>query len=291
MIFSDILSQHNVEMAPEDNEHARPGWLQFDCPFCEKDAGQYHMGYSLEGNYVNCYKCGYHSLISTVMELTEKSYHDCKKMLEGMEKQTWESKTVRGKLIIPDGVGELKRVHKKYLRSRNFDVKHIQKTWQIKGICMHATLSWRIFIPIIYHGEMVSWTTRSVSSDNPKRYMTAPKEQEAVPAKSLLYGEDYASSLHFSIIVCEGPLDVWRIGPGAVATMGMDYSQAQVEKIVEYTKRAICFDNEPDAQKRAQRLCNDIASFPGETFNVVLDGKDAAESSDKAIWKLRKMLL
>ncbi len=288
MIFSDILSQCNVEVAPENNEHARPGWVQFDCPFCEPDTSQYHMGYSLEGNYVNCYKCGYHSLISTLVEITGKSYRDCEKILADMHVQVFESKEVRGKLVIPSGVGELKRVHKKYLRSRNFDVKHIQKTWQIKGIGMHASLAWRIFIPIFYQREIVSWTTRSVSPDNPKRYLTAPKEHEAVPAKSLLYGEDYATH---AIIICEGPTDVWRIGPGAVATMGLGYSQAQVEKIVKYPKRAICFDNEPDAQKRAKRLCDDTSTFAGDTYNIVLDGKDAAESSDKAIWKLRRFLL
>lgn len=288
MIFSDILSQFNIETAPENNEHARPGWVQFDCPFCEKDTSQYHMGYSLEGNYVNCYKCGYHTLVSTLMEITGKSYQDCIKILKGLEIESFNIPAVQSKLVIPDGVGELKRVHKKYLRSRNFDVKDIQRIWQIGGIGMHASLAWRIFIPIFYQGQIVSWTTRSISPDNHKRYLTAPKEHEAIPAKTLLYGEDYAQH---AVIVCEGPLDVWRIGPGAVATMGMDYSQAQVEKIVKYPKRAICFDNEPEAQRRAQRLCNDISSFSGETFNVVLDGKDAAESSDKAIWKLRRFLL
>jgi len=288
MNFSDILSQHNIEIAPESNEHARPGWLQVDCPFCEKEAKQFHMGYSLEGNYVNCYRCGYHSLISTLMEMTEKSYRNCNKMLEELETETFDTPSIKGKLVIPDGVGELKRVHKKYLRGRNFDVKDIQKTWQIKGIGMHASLAWRIFIPIIYRGDIVSWTTRSVSSDNPKRYISASKEHEALPAKSLLYGEDLTND---AIIICEGPLDVWRIGPGAVATMGVGYSQGQVEKIIKHHKRIICFDNEPEAQKRAKRLCNDISSFPGETFNAVLNGKDAAESSDKDIWKLRRALL
>jgi len=288
MNFSDILSECSIETAPESNEHSRPGWIQFDCPFCEKDTSQFHMGYSIEGNYVNCYRCGYHTLVSTLMEMTNKSYLECKRVLKGIETIPPKDKRVKGKLIIPDGTGALKQIHKKYLRSRNFDAKLIQRIWGVRGIGLHPTLSWRLFIPIHYQGEIVSWTTRSISPNNPKRYLTAPKECEAIPAKTLLYGEDHAGQ---TIIICEGPLDAWRIGEGAVATMGMDYSQAQLEKIVKYKKRIVCFDDEPEAQKRANRLCNDIVSFPGKTFNATLDGKDAAESSDKAIWQLRKELL
>ncbi len=286
--FSDILSKYNIEIAPEGQDHTSPGWIHFDCPFCEKDAKRFHMGYSLENNFTNCWQCGYHSLLSTLVELTDLSFYECKKLLKNLDTEHFEIITTKGKLVIPNGVEELKRVHKKYLRKRNFDIKPTQKTWEIKGIGIHATLSWRLFIPIHYQGKIVSWTTRSVWEDVPKRYITARKEEEEISAKSLLYGEDYCKD---TIIVCEGPLDVWRIGAGAVATMGTAYSQAQVEKIVKYKKRAICFDNDKAGQAAAKRLCSDISSFPGKTFNIVLDRKDAAESSDKVIWKLRKFLL
>ena len=288
MNFSDILSQYNIEIAPEGSEHTSEGWIHFDCPFCEKDTKRFHMGYSLENNFTNCWRCGYHSLLSTLVELTGLSFYECKKLLKRLDTEHFEITTTKGKLVIPDGVVDLKRIHKKYLRKRNFDVKYIQKIWGIKGIGIHATLSWRLFIPIHYQGKIVSWTTRSVWEETKKRYMTAKKEEEEISAKSLLYGEDYCKE---SIIVCEGPLDVWRIGKGAVSTMGTAYSQAQVEKIIKYKKRIICFDNDKAGQAAAKRLCGDISSFPGKTYNVVLDGKDAAESSDKVIWKLRKFLL
>ncbi len=288
MKFTDILSQYNIEIAPEGSEHTSEGWIHFDCPFCEKDTQRFHMGYSLENNFTNCWRCGYHSLLSTLVELTGLSFYECKNLLKRLDTEHFEITTTKGTLIIPDGVVDLKRIHKKYLRKRNFDVKYIQKIWGIKGIGIHATLSWRLFIPIHYQGKIVSWTTRSVWDENIKRYMTAKKEEEEISAKSLLYGEDYCKE---AIIVCEGPLDVWRIGKGAVSTMGTAYSQAQVEKIIKYKKRIICFDNDKAGQTAAKRLCSDISTFPGETYNIVLDGKDAAESSDKVIWKLRKFLL
>ncbi len=292
MNFSDILSKYNIEIAPEGQDHTSPGWIHFDCPFCEKDAKRFHMGYSLENNFTNCWQCGYHSLLSTLVELTGLSFYECKKLLKNLDSEHFEITTTKGKLDTPNGVEELKRVHKKYLRKRNFDIKYIQKIWKIGGIGIHATLSWRIFIPIHYQGKIVSWTTRSVWDENTKRYITASKEEEEISAKSLLYGEDHCDTLKLkAIIICEGPLDVWRIGPGAVSTMGAAYSQAQVEKIVKYKRRIICFDNDKAGQAAAKRLCSDVSSFPGETYNVVLDGKDAAESSDKVIWKLRKFLL
>jgi len=91
--------------------------------------------------------------------------------------------------------------------------------------------------------------------------------------------------------VVEGVFDAWRIGSGAVATFGSGYSMEQVEKIVKYPTRAICFDNEVEAQSRARKLVNDLSAFSGTTYNVILDKKDAAEESRKNIERLRKEIL
>ena len=76
-----------------------------------------------------------------------------------------------------------------------------------------------------------------------------------------------------------------------MATLGLGYTQAQVNRMVNYKTRVICFDNEKKAQKRASKLCNDLSVYPGETFNVKLSGKDAASSPIKEIKEVRRRCL
>ena len=151
---------------------------------------------------------------------------------------------------------------------------------------MSVRLPWRLFIPFHIHGEVVSWTTRSIGQ-NGLRYVSASSDQEKVNHKSILYGEDFC---RHAVIVHEGPFDVWRTGPGAVATCGTGFSRSQLLRLSNYPVRVICFDNEKQAQQRATELCDLLEPFPGETIQVTLDAKDAAEASDKEINQLRRFL-
>lgn len=289
MNFKEILQEYNVPIGSASHYHVREGWIQFDCPYCSLDTQGWYMGYSIEGNFLNCWRCGKHPLVNTVALLTKLSYNEAKKLLDNLETESFEKPKPSGKLVIPAGVKKLHSAHIQYLYDRGFDWRKIKHLWKIQGIGIASRLSWRIWIPIHYHGEVVSWTTRSIS-DNPviTRYISAGENEESIPHKELLYGEDFA---RHAIIVNEGIFDAWKIGPGAVSTFGSGYSSKQLERIAKYPVRAICFDNEPEAQKRARTLADDLSVFSGETYNVVLDKKDAAEESDKNIERLRKEIL
>jgi hypothetical protein len=220
-------------------------------------------------------------------ELTNLSYHEIKRLVGSVEKERIRKLRPAGKLKLPTGVGEPQPAHRKYLQQRGFNPFQIEKIWRIAGIGLAAELSWRIYIPIYYKGQTVSWTTRSIS-DKTTRYISAKPEQESFPHKQLLYGEDYA---RHGIIIHEGPIDVWATGPGAVATFGLNYSQAQVVRMAQYPIRAICFDSNREAQKVAGKLCDELSVFPGETYNVELDAEDAASAPPGEIVKLRRRFL
>jgi len=288
MNFIDILSQHDIPYLTEGHHHCRTGWIQFDCPYCGRDSKKYHMGYSLDQNYCNCWRCGHHSLVNTLMEITLLSYGECQNLLKDIRPERQEKERVIGQLKLPKNIGPLQTPHIQYLQSRGYVPKELEMMWGIKGIGVAANLAWRVFIPIHHFGEIVSWTTRSISKGpDTTRYLSASPQEEAVSHKTLLYGEDYA---RHSIIVVEGPFDVWRIGPGAVATLGTGYKQSQLAKMIRYPVRAVCFDNERAAQQRAYNLVEQLSAFPGQTSNIVLDSKDAGEATEQEIRKLRKML-
>jgi DNA primase len=137
-------------------------------------------------------------------------------------------------------------------------------------------------------GETVSWTTRAVGTD-PRRYISAAPEQEKVNHKTLLYGEELAGH---AIVVVEGPIDAWAIGPGAVAIMGLHTTPEQIHRIGSHPLRAICCDNEMAALHRAERMACVLQQFPGETYIVQLEtGKDPAEAEQGEIDEIRQRFL
>lgn len=289
MKFADVLRELEIPFREAgEHHHTRPGWIQLDCPFCGPGSEKWHLGYSLNGNYLNCWQCGPQRLVETLAELSGRKLRECSALLHDITRvREFEQKDKRGKLVLPKALGPLKKCQRQYLRSRGFNVKRIERLWQVQGIGINPPYSWSIFIPITLQGAVVSWTTRSISNEG-LRYNTAPAECESISAKNLLYGMDYC---RHAIIIVEGPLDVWNIGPGAAAIMGLGYKQAQVLKMSQFPVRVVCFDSEPAAQKRARRLCDKLEVFPGKTYNVVLNAKDPGEAEQKEIRQLRKEFL
>lgn len=290
MKFTEVLDDLGIRYITEGHRHVRPGWVGLDCPWCGRDTEGWHLGYSLENHYTKCWRCGFHSTVNVIMEYTGYSFKQCANILKDVETDYIPKKVkTKGKLILPKGIGDLQPAHVKYITRRGFDIKEIKSLWQIQGIGLSSQLPWRIFIPIIYHGKMVSWTTRSISKNKKiTRYISAAELEELIPHKDILYGEDFARDV---IIIVEGPTDVWKIGPGAVATLGLNYSTEQLTKMVQYRKRIICFDSDKLAQVRANKLADELSPFTGETYNIQLDSEDAGAASKKEIRQIRKMLL
>ena len=289
MTFLDILEHYGIPTAPEGHHHVTPGWIGLDCPNCSRGSGKFRLGYNVAKSYLSCWVCGHQSLPWTLCALTGEPYPVVKEMLGDLDREErLERRAIRGGLAIPPGVGVLLPAHETYLRKRGFDPDQISKVWGVSGIGMAKRLAWRLYIPIHLDGAVVSWTTRSLSDDAKAKYQNAKAEEESFPAKSLLYGEDHC---RHGIIVCEGPTDVWRIGPGAVATFGVQFTQAQVLRISKYPIRAICFDNDPPGRKAARKLVRDLACFPGETHDVILDADDPGSAGVGEIGELRRKFL
>jgi DNA primase len=143
-------------------------------------------------------------------------------------------------------------------------------------------LSWRIWIPVHVRGELVTWTTRSIGDGG---YVSARPEEERTPIKHCLYGLDHCR--HVAVVV-EGPADVWKIGPGAVATFGVSYTQEQVALLAEIPIRVVCFDREVGAQRQATKLCRALEAHPGSTCRVELDAEDPGSASEEEVSALRK---
>lgn len=286
--FVDFLTKYRVPF-DENGESSRRGWIAFECPFCGPGSGKLHMGYHKMRGAVNCFKCGRKALKDLVRLVSNLTPQQAEQFVRQLPKSKAPSNLdiqPTGRLELPKGIGDLEKPHRRYLKERGIDWREAAELWKVQGLGLSAMkLKWRLFIPFIYKGQTVSWTTRSISQTNEMRYVTAKREQEAISHKKLLYGSDFA--IH-TVIVVEGLFDVWKIGPGAVALFGTRYSRSQVQQLARYSVRYVCMDEGADTY--SQRLVSDLLLYPGETYELKLDAKDPGSCSPKEIRQLRKLL-
>ncbi len=293
MNITEVLQHLSIPFKSEgEHHHCREGWINIDCSQCSKDWQHYRLGINLEHHYAHCWQCGSLPLVNVLMDLSGKNFKEIKTLLSELSIEKLDkTEKLKGSVKLPKELGPLLQPHLDYLvNEREYplhEIESLKRLYGLRGLGIAGTLSWRIYIPITYRGEVVSWTTRSISN-NTKRYINARPSEESLSPKSLLYNEE---SVRHSVIVTEGPTDVWRIGPGSVALMGLTFTKAQVLKISRHPVRVIILDNEVNAQKVAKRLCDSLKCFPGKTFNIQLDASDPGSASKREIKMLRRSFL
>lgn len=272
------------------HHHVTQMYTGTDCPLCSPNSGRAKLGWHNKYPTATCWTCGRVDRLEALEHLSGRSRRECLELLRKVE-GSYAIAAFRqptGRVKLPKNLGPLLPVHQSYLRLRGFDPDELVRLWQLQGIGLDSRLAWRIFIPVHYHGRVVSWTTRAISDENRMRYVTASADEEAVPAKWILYGMDYC---RHAVIVVEGPTDVWRIGPGSCATLGTQFTRAQVEQIARFPVRVVVFDAEPHAQQQAVKLCQALGPFPGTTQQVQLNAADPGSASKKEIQQLRRRFL
>jgi len=292
VIVTELLEKYGIEFHTSGRD-TRPGWAQMTCPYC---GGDKYLGVSTRWGNANCWRCGPLKLFDVIVEskvvTPQKSElaEDLRKLVRDGDPSNWLPDTLKKRdFKRPRGTLELQKCHKRFLRDRGFhNITNLEVLWGVRGFLHHDRFRYSLYIPIHYHGDEVSFTTRTIYKDSPYRYRSASNEEEGIHHKHLLYGEDYARN---TIIICEGPLDVWKIGPGAVCTFGTSYTKAQVLRMVDYPCRVVCYDNESEAQQRASELTALLSPFHGSTFNVRLKAKDPGEAQQKEIDLIRKKFL
>ena len=285
MTIQEILSDLKVEYVESGHRHTRSGWLQLrKCPFCSSD--NYHLGFNLQSKYFFCWRCRWHSAPKVLQALGMPS-DKARASVHGLDTLGTEKQRPRAaRTQEPPEIGVLTTAHIAYLENRGLNHEEITQVWGVKGIGLASRLKWRIYIPITYRGRVVSWTTRAIGDRVPQRYISASASEEEINHKELIYGGDYVTH---SVVICEGPFDVWRIGPGAGAVFGTAFSSAQVRKLARIPRRFVCFDSSKEAQVDARELANQLSCFPGITENLLIDSKDPGCASPREIRLIRKV--
>lgn len=290
MSIRDLLQSYGVPTADSSHHHVRHGWVGVDCPHCSPGWGKFRMGFELATGRCNCWVCGRCDAAQSLATLCRIPLADAIRVCRTRGTFAAAELPHTGVLKLPKSAPMTSR-HRQYLINRGFEPDVVETLWGVTGIGMETPrLRWRLLIPI--HdpfGRVVSWTTRAIAKTSGLRYISASPDEESLPHKSLIYGAHLA---RHAVVVTEGPIDAWAIGPGAVGVFGVGYSAEQVAALARFPIRAVCFDADDAGRRRADKLCHELAQMPGITENIILEtGHDAATADYDELIAIRERFL
>lgn len=295
-----LYEDYSVDYVTEGHKHTRPGWINTECPWCEGNIG-YHLGWNVTDGYFHCWRCGGHHTIKTLALLLHLSEKETKRILQnygGRLPATKESvvKVQRKAFKLPSNLSPLLPSHRMYLKERGFEPETLIKKWKLQStgpisILDNINYNHRIFIPIVWNGKVVSFTTRDVTECHPLKYISCPKSRELICHKEILYG--LQDEWHDFGICVEGPTDVWRLGNIAFATFGIQYTLAQVRVMAKTFRRiAVLYDNDPQATIQADKLVAELRFRGVEAFRIeCIEASDPGNMSQKEADYLVKQML
>jgi len=265
------------------------------CIFCRDSSN--HGGFSLKNGNYNCWICGKHSTVDVIANLLNITNKDAFKIYKQFSKVRGVETSFSNSFIesaspltcsLPRFSVPLLNSHKKYLRSRNFDPDEIVRKWKIQGTNHLGHYMKRIIIPIYYNNKLVSFTSRDITEQSNLKYKACPKKEAVISHKEILYGIDHTKE---KTIICEGPMDVWRLGYGAVCTFGTKVTKKQLKLIIDrFDKVYLMFDPDEAGEENQMKLGEYLEGFGVDCEIIDLEGKDPAELSEDEAKKYKELL-
>lgn len=277
----------------ESNPRANPGWLNVRCPFCG-DTGQ-HLGVREDGEYANCWRCGGHDLEYTLRGILRLSRTEVQKVLaqysvESVVRAGLNRRQPRARALELPG-GPLNPRERRYLTARGFDPDLLAEKYQIQGGGIVGEWAWRIVIPLIIGGRVVSWTARDITGKSDLRYKTLAIENSVVDPKTTVFNLDH--SRRERGVLVEGPFDALKGGDGFVCSFGTSMTPAQLRLLSQrFESLVILFDPSPAAQARAWHYAQLLAVI-GRTEIEIVDteiDRDPGDMTGEEIRDLRRVL-
>jgi 5S rRNA maturation endonuclease (ribonuclease M5) len=296
-----LYHDFNIPYVTEGDRHATSGWANTSCPFCGPHPNP-HLGVNIESGTFNCWRCGPHKTSETIAALIGVSEQQARAIIARYQ----QSRTIHRKVDTnkkikmhtfkhPPGTAKFDELHISYLEKRNFDPLKLQLEWNLCGTGPVSFLDkidyrFRILAPIYWDNREVSFQTRDCTDKSTRKYLACPKNRETIHHKEIVYGK---GGWWGDVAICvEGITDVWRLGPKAFATFGIQFSSEQVRLIGNTFKRVIVlYDNDRPAQKQAKLLAAKLRAASNISVHVerLANGDPAEMKQDDADHLVRNL--
>ena len=286
--FLKLARDRHLPYILSGHHHCHEGWAQVHC-LCTGCRHGWHLGWNLEKGFFHCWRCGPINKVQYLSAALRLPPGDVLGLLRQYEtNRTPPRRTPVARppsVPLPQGTGPLGRAHRLYLEGRGFDPDRLVEEWGLLATGQTADAwRWRVIIPITHEGELAAYQGRAIGPDVQPRYHTTDATACTVPPTELIYGLDRVPGDH--VVIVEGVTGVWRLGPGAVATLGIDWKREQANRLRTFPTRYILFDPEPLARRKAISLARHLSQFGGHT--EVLD--DLPTDSGALPWSKVKRL-
>lgn len=277
----------------EAGKNVSHGWLGIRCIYCSDHHN--HLGINLIHWNFTCWLCKQRGdVLQLIQDIEGINFHAARERIEEFQElypyEITEQEHLEdvGQDILPEGCSEeLTPGQKTYLRGRRFAPRTLVKTWGVLSGPMMGRWRYRIIIPIEVKGRALSFIGLDHTGDRDVKYLAASTSESILPTKALLYGADH---VHRSVVVVEGVTDAWRIGPGAVATLGMGVTPKQVDSLLKLDADHyhIMFDGESLAIANAHKLGRELRMAGKDVEVIELDDGDPGDLPDDEAEAIRK---
>ena len=275
-----------------------------NCPYCDTKIDSFNMGFNPAGDYCTCWKCGGHRLDDALSKLLSIPKNKIDEVIEQYKGRMTLLNKLNGKRI--GSASELKLptdtftpMERKYLTSRNFNPKLLHNKYKVVGGGITGDWKYRIIIPLIINGKIISWTGRSILEKSKLKELNIPRyknlsiEESVINPKECLFNLDHAKNK--TVVLTEGAFDVMRLGDDFICSFGTSLTQSQIKELkMRYEKIFIMFDNEPEAQEKAKKYGMMLSSV-GVDVEIVdaysdFNKNDGGELNDEEVKIIRKEL-
>lgn len=274
------------------HKHVGTGWIGTPCPFCTGNPG-FHLGYCIDptakyAGCFSCWRCGgkpFKKAIAGILNIPESKIWEIVKQYSSEIpnlKEKPKAKRKARECKFPPGTNKMKASHRKYLKNRGYKPKELEKQWGLLGTGPIGAYKHRIIIPIYYQGNVVSYQGRDITNKSELKYKACKQKEEVIDHKNCLYGIDNVPDS--SVVVTEGVADVWRLGPGAVATFGIKFKEEQAKLLLQFKNIFLLYDSEnddPQAGEQAEKLAWYVGSPDRHVEIIDLDEGDPGELTEE----------
>lgn len=230
-----VFDANRVEYV-DRGPNVKRGEINIRCPFCGTADPSHHMGINLETGWYACWRNktahSGKSPLRLLMALLHVSYERArdiagfgndyldpegfdtlKARLQGLGSPA-KARSSRACIwpaeFVPITGRGFSRQHWRYLEYRGFDdVEYLVERYRLS--CTRTwPQSYRIILPFIVNGEIVTWTGRAIAAST-ARYLDQPLDDAAIPPKETFYNHDALVEGGEALVVVEGPVDVLKI--------------------------------------------------------------------------------
>lgn len=254
-----------------EGKNVRHGWVNIQCPFCD-DASN-HLGISLYNLEVKCWRCGKHTLQKLIAEvadysrteanieakLLQKSLRDSggrRTAVTPISKKEASSAMTKAVRLPSESSIHFPKMHTEYLEGRGFiRPRRFIKKYRLQSCYTVGRYKFRIIIPIFLKGQIVSFTSKDVTDQQDPPYLNASVQESLISPKWVIYNYDTVIQGADALLV-EGPIDVWKLGDGAISILGVEHHEQQILYLMKKNIDTlfIIFDNDPAGRKAARSL-------------------------------------